>query len=181
MLQFLLGLILLAGVGAETLVRCARGPAVRLLIVGVIIVAVTHLSWQAYRASFVMADDPANPYVYAQTSADVARLADELVMLSVASGQDTKMPIQVIWSDVYYWPLPWYVRQFEQVAWWTKLPANVSAPIVMAAPQYDAELTRELGDQYLMTGYYQLRPEVLLQLWVRIDVWEAHLRRLGRI
>ena len=180
-LQFLIGLILLAGVGIETLMRCARGRTVSALIVGVLVAAMAHLGWQAYRASFVMVDDPTNPYVYAQTSADVVRLADELAMLSVASGQDTEMPIQVIWSDTYYWPLPWYVRQFQQVAWWTKLPANVSAPVVMAAPQYDDVLTRELGDQYLMTGYYQLRPEVLLQLWVRMDVWEAHLQRLGRI
>ena len=180
-LQFLIGWILLAGVGIETLVRSARSRMVTTLIAAVLVAAVAHLGWQTYRASFVLADDPANPYVYAQTSADVVRLADELVLLSAASGHDTKMPIQVIWSDTYYWPLPWYVRQFEQVAWWTKMPPNVSAPVVLAAPRYDDVLTRELGDQYLMTGYYQLRPEVLLQLWVRMDVWETHLRRLGRI
>ena len=32
-----------------------------------------------------------------------------------------------------------------------------------------------------MTGYYELRPQVLAELWVREDVWEAYLRMLGRI
>ena len=33
----------------------------------------------------------------------------------------------------------------------------------------------------LMTGYFGVRPNVLAQLWVRMDLWEAHLRRLRRL
>ena len=46
---------------------------------------------------------------------------------------------------------------------------------------FDAALTERLDETHLMTGFYGLRPGVLAQLWVRMDVWEAHLRRLGRL
>jgi hypothetical protein len=61
------------------------------------------------------------------------------------------------------------------------LPADVTAPVVVCSPQYDEELTQRLGDTHIMTGYFQLRPQVLAQLWVRLELWEQHLRRLGRI
>ena len=32
-----------------------------------------------------------------------------------------------------------------------------------------------------MTAYYEVRPGVFAQLWVREDLWVAHLRRLGRL
>lgn len=32
-----------------------------------------------------------------------------------------------------------------------------------------------------MTGHYELRPQVLMQLWVSFDFWESYLRRIGRI
>ena len=53
--------------------------------------------------------------------------------------------------------------------------------IVIASPQFDGALTERLDATHLMTGYYGLRPNVLAQLWVRMDVWEAHLRRHGRL
>jgi len=34
---------------------------------------------------------------------------------------------------------------------------------------------------HLMTGYYGIRTSVPAQFWVRNDLWEAHLRRLGRL
>jgi hypothetical protein len=67
------------------------------------------------------------------------------------------------------------------VEWWTAVPDDVTAPLVISAPQHDAELTRRLDDTHIMTDYFQIRPQVLAQLWVRQDLWESHLRRLGRL
>jgi hypothetical protein len=52
---------------------------------------------------------------------------------------------------------------------------------MIASPAFDAELTEKLDQTHLLTGYYGIRGGVLAQLWVRIDVWEAHLKRLGRL
>jgi uncharacterized protein (TIGR03663 family) len=180
LLQFLLGLVLLAGVGAAVLVHSARRLPLQMFVIALLLLGTGHLAWQAYRVSYVLAADPRNPYVYAQTSADVVRLEDQLQQLADASDQGCQMPVKVIWSDPYYWPLPWYMRRFTHVEWWTTLPADATAPVVVCSPQYDAELTKRLGDTHIMTGYFQLRPQVLAQLWVRLELWEQHLRRLGR-
>jgi predicted membrane-bound mannosyltransferase len=87
----------------------------------------------------------------------------------------------VIFHGPYYWPLPWYLRGLDRVEYWTQLPDDAQSPIVISSPQFDGDLTEQLDDTHLMTGYYGIRPAVLVQLWVRMDVWEAHLRRLGRI
>ncbi|MFW6171899.1 MAG: flippase activity-associated protein Agl23, partial [Planctomycetota bacterium] len=117
MLQFLIGIILLAGVGAGALFQWLRLPFARLrpeppssdegeeqpgcaisswltfksprytrivsrtvlCIVAVFLLAgAGHLGWQAYRASFLLPADPKNPYVFAQTSADIRGLTDHL-------------------------------------------------------------------------------------------------------
>lgn len=67
------------------------------------------------------------------------------------------------------------------MGYWTDLPADPSAALIIASPAFDEALTAQLGASHLMTGYYGLRPNVLAQLWVREDVWMAHLRRSGRL
>lgn len=181
LLQFLIGLLLLAGVGAACLLTRFRSRWVRAIIAVLLAIGCGHLGWQAYRASFVIPADVGNPYVYAHTSVDVVRLSEQLDELVASDPRQWEMPVKVIWGDAYYWPLPWYLRRFSDKQWWRSMPADPAAAVVIAAPQYDAQLTAQLGQDYIMTGYYELRPQVLMQLWVAYDLWEAYLRRIGRI
>ncbi|MDD4789764.1 MAG: hypothetical protein PHO07_21565, partial [Pirellulales bacterium] len=115
------------------------------------------------------------------TSAKITRLLDDLEEIAAASPEGRALPIKVIWDSAYYWPLPWHLRRFERVELWTHLPADPAAALVIATPRLDRQLTAALDESHLMTGYYEMRPQVLAQLWVRMDVWERHLRRLGRL
>jgi hypothetical protein len=101
--------------------------------------------------------------------------------LAAAAPEGHAVDVQVVWNDPFYWPLPWYLRRFERVGYWTEVPQRAGAPIVVASPHWDAALTQKLDETHLMTGYYAVRPNVLAQVWVRMDLWEAHLRRLGRL
>ena len=181
LLGFLHAMILLAGVGAVALVRALPTLPLKGLLALVLLAAAGQLAWQSYRASYVLAADPRNPYVYAQTLPDAARLAGDLEQLAEASPDGRRVLIHVVWGDAYYWPLPWYLRGFERVGYWTGVPDDPGAPIVISSPQFDAALTERLDSTHLMTGYYGVRPNVLAQVWVRMDLWEAHLRRLGRL
>ena len=87
LLQFLLGMVLLAGVGANVLLSIARKLPVQMASSVLLLLGTGHLVWQAYRASYVLAADTRNPYVYAQTSVDVVRLEDQLQQLADASDQ----------------------------------------------------------------------------------------------
>ena len=181
LLQFLVVMIILAGVGTTAILRAIRPIPARSVVLLVLLIVAGHLAWQAYRASYVFPADRGNPYVCAQTSLDTVRLADRLDQLAGANDQHWDMRVKVIWEDEFYWPLPWYLRRFKHVELWRQLPSDLDAPVVIASPQYDAELTAQLNETHIMTDFYEIRPQVLAQLWVRIDLWERYLKRLGRI
>jgi uncharacterized protein (TIGR03663 family) len=181
LLGFLHGAILLAGYGVHRLLRGLSTVPLRVLALLGLSVAVVHLGRQAWRASVLMPADPRNPYVYSQTLPDMRRLSEDLEQLSHAAPAAMDVTVKVFWPDGYYWPLPWYLRRMDRVGYWVGLPPDLSAPLVIASPEYDQPLTQQLDATHLMTGYYALRPNLLAQLWVRMDLWEAHLRRLGRI
>lgn len=180
LLGFLEGAILLAGFGAAAFVRVAPGWIGKAALGLGLCAAVAHLGWQAYRASYTLPADPRNPYVYAQTLPDIERLAADVAEIARATDRHT-LTIKVFWHDGYYWPLPWYLREFHRVGYWTEVTADAGAPLLIASPLHDEALTRQLDETHLMTGYYAVRKNVFAQLWVRMDLWEAHLKRLGRI
>jgi predicted membrane-bound mannosyltransferase len=180
LLSFLQGMTLLAGIGVAGLIRTMptwprRGLAT------LVVTAAAHLGWQSYQASFVYHADPANPYVYVQTLPTINRLSDDLDQLRKAAPEGNRLLIKVVWHDPYYWPLPWYLRQFENVGYWTQMPDDPTAPVVVSSPRLEAVLSERLDPTHLMIDYYGVRPNVLAQVWVRMDLWEAHLRRLGRL
>ncbi len=180
-LGVLQGMILLAGVGAVALMRIFSGWPGKVVVAIVLLEFAGLLGWQAYRASYVFDADPRNPYVYAHTLPDVKRLAGDVEELALAWPDGHATPIQVIWHDRYFWPLPWYVRRFDRVEICIDVPQSPGAPVVISSAELDAPLTKKLEATHQMTGYYGVRPGVLAQLWVRMDLWEAHLKRLGRI
>ena len=181
LLGFLQGMTLLAGVGAVALVRSVPTLPLKGLVALALCAAAGQLGWQSYRAAYVLSADPKNPYVYAHTLPDVDRLSADLNELTKAIPPDEPTSVNLIWHDPYYWPLPWYLRQCHDVSYWTRMPDDPSAPVVICSPQLDAAVTEKLDDTHLMTGYYGVRPNVLALVWVRMDVWEAHLRRKGRL
>ena len=141
----------------------------------------SQLGWQSYRASFVQPANPENPWVFAHTSPGILELETIVEQFAEAHPDGHDLPVKFIWHDNYYWPLPWYLRHFDHVQPWTGLPPDPNAAIVISSPKFDKALTTSLEDTHLMTGYYEIRPQVLAQLWVREDVWIAHLQKLGRI
>jgi uncharacterized protein (TIGR03663 family) len=181
LLGFLHGMILLAGVGAVALIRAAPNRPLKALVALILAAGTAHLAWQAYRASYVLSADPCNPYVYAHTEPGILDLQQDVEEIARASADARRVTVKVIWHDGYYWPLPWYLRGFQRVGYWDRMPRDPTAPLVISSRVHDGALTARLEDTHLMTSYYAVRPNVLAQLWVSMDLWEKHLRRLGRL
>jgi predicted membrane-bound mannosyltransferase len=188
-LGFLHGMILLAGVGAAVLVRAAPGYALKSVVVVALLAATGHLAWQAYRASFVACDDLNNPYVYAHTTADVPRLAERIRRIAAAHPDGLAMHVQVICPEDDHWPLPWYLRDFTRVGWFSEIPKGKAAPLIVTQPSMEPALAEYLmvrqppGERYMYVhvpsdaadGEWYLRPFVPLRVYVRLDLWErAH-------
>ena len=82
LLQFLLGYVLLAGVGTAVLLSSERTWWLRAAVALLMLPLTGNLAWQAYRASYLLPSDPRNPYVYAQTVDDILRLDEDLRQLA---------------------------------------------------------------------------------------------------
>lgn len=179
LLNFWLGVILLAGIGASALVQMCRTRLTRILLVALLGVGVLHLALQSWTLSQYLAADLRNPYVYAQTSAHVRELVQRVEAISQVAPEGHETVVKVI-APESYWPLPWYLRQFKRIGWYEELPADPFAPIILASAKLGAALDDKSDKRYIMTGYYELRPNVFLELYVERGLWEKFVATLPR-
>ena len=175
LLSFWHGMILLAGVGAAVLVHSVRKRFLRLAIGLLLLGGTGHLAWQAWQANTTYAADPRNPYVYGHTSPDLLRLVSQVEALAQAHPQRSQMLVKVIAPDSDYWPLPWYLRNLKQTGWWEEAPADPYAPVMIVSSKLQAALDEK--KTHVMVGYFQLRPQVFLELYVDLNLWREYLAR----
>jgi uncharacterized protein (TIGR03663 family) len=188
LLGFLHGMILLAGAGAVFLVQASRGVALTALVCVLLVSAAAHLGWQAFSGSFRFAADPRNPYVYAHTGTDVFEIVGRLKDLARAHPDGLSMPLQII-SRENLWPLPWYLRGFSRVSWWSGVSEEApNTPVIVVTPDMEPALVRRLydlpppGERGLYVSIFErpveLRPRVELRGYAAQTLWDD-FRRLG--
>ena len=172
MLPFYLGLVILAGNGVALLLRVSRFKLVKVLILAILVPGFADLARQGYRANFKQPADPANPYVYAQTSPDFLKLVAEVEKAAAAAPEKRNVLVEVVAPPEETWPLPWYLRKFGRVGYWTSPEAARrdiqpgQAAVVISAAGFADEVAAALGERYDQS-FYGLRPEVVLSLFVR--------------
>ena len=109
---------------------------------------------------FLHPADETNPYAYAHTSDDILGLPAEIADLARRNGIASPR-IAVIASDP--WPLPWYLRHFNQVGFWQPGQQVADADFFItstdAAEQYADRLRNFRPD------FFGVRPGVLILLW----------------
>jgi uncharacterized protein (TIGR03663 family) len=183
MLSFLCGMILLAGVGAVALVRLLPGRALKAIACVALAAAAVQLGWQACQLNYRFYADQRNPYVYAHPSSDVLNLAARMEQLAKVSPDGYNMQVHVITPE-NYWPLPWYLRRFNQdhvgfwhevdgpLGWWADVKALPPPDVLIVSPDVEAAVEQKLKGPYNRQSMYGLRPTVLLQVWVRENLWE---------
>ena len=161
-------LCLCAGIGAAQLIRSeskvSKGIATALLAL-----VIFWQAQQAHRAAFRFSSDARNPYAYVHTSKDVERMSDWLEKLAVQHPEMNANPLAVIGST--YWPLPWYLRSFDQVGYWQTLPEDANdLPLLLIMPQSDETVSDSLESTHLFFPR-GLRHEVPVTIAIRKDLW----------
>jgi uncharacterized protein (TIGR03663 family) len=184
LLGFYHGMILLAGAGAMLLWRACRPAWLKAVAAMVLAVCAANLGWQSYRGSLAVdatgvpyCDSVKNPYVYSQTLPDALRLVATVEGLARASAQGNRTEMEVM-SPESYWPLPWYLRRFPNVGYWDKIPVQPPAPIMIVSADLHAAFDEGPGRTHLMAGYFALRPQVFLELYVETNLWSAYIKTL---
>ena len=178
-LNFLAPMTLLAGIGIVCLTEALPGRVAKAGFRGLVLLGSLQLGWQAYQTSFVYFMDIKNPYVYAQPVSDVEKIKSELEGIAQVHPQKFEMVIKVISKDEYYWPLPWTLRRFTSIGYYTRLPADPEAPVVLASPEFDEELTERLKKTHQMPGVFALRPGVFFEHFVDVKLWEEFITKRG--
>ena len=163
LLGFLHGMILLAAMGAEFLTGVLRHRFWKASAVAILVAFTAQLTWQAWRASFVLVADRRNPYVYAQTVPDILKLVQRTVAMGQAAAEGFDTGVKVVAPESDYWPLPWYLRRFKNIGWYDKLPDDPFAPIIMVSSKLDARLDEKSGGKWVMIGLSELRPGKFLE------------------
>jgi len=168
-LGFLHGVTLLAGAGIGVAWDGLRRHRLRVPgRVAVALFVVVVCAWQARqacRACFELPADPRNPYVYAHTAPDAMKLVARIEQLCApAAGLSTPIAVALPPSDT--WPLPFYLRRYTRIGYWTALqdiPADFRPRIAVVPAQMGDALPPSLG---AVTGcrYFAIRPGVLLAL-----------------
>ena len=177
MLSFLQGMIVLAGIGAATLIQTPKRIWARAVVAALLAIPTGHLGMQAYRGAVTFGADSRNPYVYSQTGTDYLKLVRRVEDIAKVSPEGYNTLIEVIAHPHSTWPLPWDLRKFTRVGYWTEVadvPDVPGVPMIIASPEMADALAARIGEKYLME-FYGLRPDVLLNIYIRRDLWEAFL------
>jgi uncharacterized protein (TIGR03663 family) len=178
LLPFYAGFILLAGTGAAFVFERVRQRYLKIPIGLLLVLGFAHLGWQSYQANFRYHSDPRNPYVYAQTSPDYLRLVRRVDAVAALHPDHERLLIKVICGPYETWPLPWSLRRYERVGYWAEAPASdgfEDAPVVIASQDIAAKIGPLLKDTY-QAEFYGLRPDVLLTLYIRNDLWDRFIK-----
>ncbi len=174
LLGFWHGAILLAGVGAAACLERMKARGAKIAVAVLLLLGAGHLAWQAWQQGTEYAADPRNPYVYAQTSSDLLDLVSTVQSAASVSPAGDATLIKVIAPEEDYWPLPWYLRHFKHTGWWSQMPADPYAPILIVSPQF--AFPYDQARLHLM-GFYGLRPQVPLALFLETNLWKQWLAR----
>jgi uncharacterized protein (TIGR03663 family) len=156
----------------------SRHPAVKgvLAVLGAVCVF-TQFS-QSRHATGRLASDERNPFAYVPTRRDVEAMEAWLEKLRATLPAGALDEVAVIGSE--YWPLPWYLRSFENTGYWQEPPADLARmPLVIAMPESGEAVMRVLADTHVSVPR-GLRAGVPVQLFVRNDVWKQWMETESR-
>lgn len=173
-LNFLQPLIVLAGAGAVWLVQGLRFKPVQAVTVLALCAGAAQLGMQTYRAVYVFDADVRNPYVYAHTSTSCLHMVQRVEEIAAHSPQGRDMLVRVITADGDYWPLPYYLRRFSRVGYWTTIPEEADASVILAPSKLKAAIDPHLKRDY-QVEIKSLRPGVLWVVQIRTDLWDAFM------
>ncbi len=180
------GLLIMAGIGADRVVRMFWVPRWRRVAVVVLLVASVHLGLQAWRATRDFARESRNPYNYSMTSTDVLDWVDKLEHFAELHPDGHNMRIDQ--NDIQGgFPLPWYLaRRFPNYRWQSASMDPNEAAVMFFSPEADDQFRAALqalpGQEAIfneahMPGQITLYSGGNLRVYVKKPLWDQYVAR----
>jgi hypothetical protein len=163
--------------GTAVLVRIQSKNWSKGLVIVLLAAGIFNLGTQSLRGISNFDADPRNPYVYAHTSRDYLNMVKRIEDISSIDPDGQNLLIKVIAGPYETWPLPWYLRGFGHTGYWTEVKdsGNLSdVPVIVASMEFLEKIAPLIETSHL-SEFYGLRPDVLISLHIRKDLWERFL------
>ncbi|UCE17520.1 MAG: TIGR03663 family protein [Gemmatimonadota bacterium] len=170
LMNIVLPFALSAGYAAnEILNSLVRRRGLLIFAVDIAIIMTCFLGYHSIRVSFFDYDNDTHPLTYVQTKRDIKKLVSRIEQVSGALPEGTGVEIKVLSPD--YWPLPWYLRDYSSVGYFSRIIDDADAPVIIGSPAQQKDLESMLEEKYHIENY-ELRQGVRLDLYIRNDAWE---------
>lgn len=163
-LNFIVPLAIIAGYTVNEIRKRVATRKQRALVAGALAVVSAVSLAQMIRLNFLEYDDGKHPYVYAHTRRELLSLVAEVSRIADRAGTGRETTMTITASE--YWPLPWYLRDYRQVAYPGQL-GDLNASIIIGTQDQDSQLKARLGEGYERVAAYLLRPGLNLVLYTR--------------
>src|SRR5438132_2231078 len=174
MLNFVVPMAVTSGYALQEIYERAVAAKVGIIALAIGTGALAISGYQMLSLNFVHYDDPSYAYVYVHTQRDIFPLLEQIDAMAkrAVTGEQTGVAI----ASPDYWPLPWYLRKYPNVTYYTKL-TPFTEPIIIASPTQVADIVTMSGAGYRLinsnvnpSGTYTLRPGIELLVFVRRDL-----------
>jgi hypothetical protein len=91
------------------------------------------------------------------------------------SGKGRMAAVDIVSPE--YWPLPWYLRDYEHASFYGRIVDIRNSELIIAEKgKQDADVFRKYRANYKIDGIYPLRPGVDLILLVRKDIADKNAK-----
>ncbi len=118
------------------------------------------LGTQVFLGNYVFHSDPRNPYAYSATAEDIHRLVRDMN----AFRQAHQEPTVYVYAN-NSWPLPWYIRDFPQAAYWKDQTFRPDADIYIFVS--DRAFPFKPDEEKYTVQFYGLRSEIPAAVYYR--------------
>ncbi|MCX8108378.1 MAG: TIGR03663 family protein [Verrucomicrobiae bacterium] len=180
MLGFYHGFVMVAAIGVAGALSACRQTWSRAVLSVLLLAGLGQLCTQTWRAAYAQPADRRNPYVYAHTSPNLLRLVQKVESIASVHPDPGRFAIQIMAPGGDYWPLPWYFRKFPHTGWWSEIPEDPYASVMVVSTRFNAELDEKSNKRWLMVGVFEGRPGVFFELYVELELWKRHVATLPR-
>ncbi|MCF8262509.1 MAG: TIGR03663 family protein [Melioribacteraceae bacterium] len=137
-----IGLLIISAHGITYTYNFIRSRNLRIVFTVIVITNIFYFGFQTYLTSYKYSSESDNPYTYSQPTTEIYELTGEIDNIL---RYDNMLRIAVIAEDNQYWPLPFYLRKAENVAWNSSPNSELfKFDLILAEPKYIEEITNIL-------------------------------------
>ena len=184
-LNFWIGFLILAAYGIVKSYFVFKQKGGRILFVAFVGMILFQNLWQTYDTNFKYPYQAENPFTYSQATPDVITLTKIVTDIADSTPEGKNILIDVTAPKSDYWPLPWYLRKFKNVAWNNEVQNSIyKFPIIISVPEYENQIIEKLytmpppGKKNLYVPlfdqYLELRPGIELRGYIQKDVLDVY-------